>query len=347
MAPYDGAMGSEAATTSGREALPLPPPQIAMRSGSVVDGSGPKSYANYLDVGRQSREEILALLGPDYSLEGKRMLDFGCGAGRTMRQFLPLPDGATLQGCDIYAKGADWANSNLGPQISAFASLPAPPLPLEDDSVDLIWALSVFTHITDEWSAWLLELRRVLAPGGLLIATFIGEEMESKYLAPGFGREQIGMNVVRHWADWENGGPVVLHSDWWLQRHWDPAFELVRIDERPRFEAIDAHRWGLFRKRDGAPTRADLELPDLSDRLERQALEHNVRQLQLELEKLPRLVGAGEIGPGELKAHGRRIARGYESTLSWRLTRPLRAVGGLLGRGRGRGSSDRQRTGRE
>ena len=49
-----------------------------------------------------------------------------------------------------------------------------PPLPLEDESFDLIWSISVFTHLTDNSLPWLCELHRLLRPGGLLIATYMG-----------------------------------------------------------------------------------------------------------------------------------------------------------------------------
>jgi hypothetical protein len=35
----------------------------------------------------------------------------------------------------------------------------------------------VFTHITEHWSAWLLELRRVLKPDGLLLASFLDRKV--------------------------------------------------------------------------------------------------------------------------------------------------------------------------
>lgn len=39
---------------------------------------------------------------------------------------------------------------------------PDPPLAFEDASFDLAWSISVFTHLTDNSLAWLLELHRVL-----------------------------------------------------------------------------------------------------------------------------------------------------------------------------------------
>ena len=77
-------------------------------------------------------------------------------------------------GCDIDAESIEWIVEHLSPPFMAFQSDEMPPLALGDESLDLVYACSVFTHIADLWSAWLLELHRVLKPGGLLIATFLG-----------------------------------------------------------------------------------------------------------------------------------------------------------------------------
>jgi hypothetical protein len=37
--------------------------------------------------------------------------------------------------------------------------------------------MSVYTHLTDRRAGWLLEHHRVLAPDGLLLASFLGEGM--------------------------------------------------------------------------------------------------------------------------------------------------------------------------
>src|SRR5437763_7108256 len=64
----------------------------------------------------------------------------------------------------------------------------APSLPLPGRYFDVITAFSVFTHIDEDLeSAWLLELRRILTPGGLLYVTIqdeaFWEAMPSWYLA--------------------------------------------------------------------------------------------------------------------------------------------------------------------
>ena len=58
---------------------PFPPLDLAHRVGSLEAASDP--YAYYDDLGRRAREEILGALPPEWTLEGKTLLDFGCGAG--------------------------------------------------------------------------------------------------------------------------------------------------------------------------------------------------------------------------------------------------------------------------
>ncbi len=71
----------------------------------------------------------------------------------------------------------EWDEANLSPPFRFFHNGLAPALSLSGASLDLIWAMSVFTHITDLWSDWLVEMHRLLAPGGILIASFLGEGM--------------------------------------------------------------------------------------------------------------------------------------------------------------------------
>jgi ubiquinone/menaquinone biosynthesis C-methylase UbiE len=54
-----------------------------------------------------------------------------------------------------------------------------PPLEYEDSKFDFVYALSVFTHLDETLQfQWLLELRRVLRPEGILILTVYNEKQE-------------------------------------------------------------------------------------------------------------------------------------------------------------------------
>src|SRR5262249_21226934 len=101
-------------------------------------------------------------------------LDFGCGCGRLARYVAELPEIGNLCGVDVDADLVALAAPAL-PASGRFATIPpAPPLASADAAFDVVYAISIFTHYTEEEQlAWLDELARILRPGGLLIATTI------------------------------------------------------------------------------------------------------------------------------------------------------------------------------
>jgi SAM-dependent methyltransferase len=258
-------------------AAPLPPRALAIRAG-VPDPAD--VIASYRAVGRDSRATILELLGPDWSFDGKRVLDFGCGSGKVMRHFLPEAGGCELWGCDIDERSVDWINAELSPPLQAFANGEVPPLDQPSASFHLVWSVSVFTHLTDHWAGWLAELHRVLRPGGLAIVSFLGGAMYEVWTEEEWQPERIGMLVLNHGQDWELGGPTVFHSPWWLHEHWGRAFEIVELREGT---APREHGLVLLRRRsDVKVTPALLERIDPREPREVEALRWQVALLQRE-----------------------------------------------------------------
>jgi SAM-dependent methyltransferase len=261
--------------------LPYPPRRLTRRVGAPETGQD--AFAAYEQVGGYSRERILDLLPGDWSFAGKRVLDFGCGSGRTLRHFRDEARAAEITGCDIDAASIAWVRDRLCPPFSAFVCGQRPPLPAPDASFDLVWALSVFTHLADSWSDWLLELDRVLAPGGMVLATVIGPEHARAIAREPWDENRIGMNVLHHWKSWDLGGPTVLHSEWWLRAHWGRLFDIAAVSSVPADRGN--HRWLVLRKRDGTPPTSErLEELEPGEPREAAALRHNVRQLQAELD---------------------------------------------------------------
>jgi SAM-dependent methyltransferase len=258
----------------------MPPLSLANRVGGLAEAEDP--YALYEQVGANGRQQILRMLPAGYELEGRRLLDFGCGAGRTLRHFLDEADSAEIWGCDLDDEAIDWLQHNLCPPLHVLRNEAAPGLPFEDGHFDVVWALSVFTHLVDSWAAWMLELHRILADDGILIATTIGPRHSERIAKEGWEEDRIGMNALRSWASYPDGAPKVLHSTWWLRAHWGRAFEILKIDEAP---VTVSHRWLAMRKRDLTLTVADLERPEPGEPREFTAVSHHVRQLQRELEE--------------------------------------------------------------
>ena len=288
---------------------PYPPLELADRVCSLAGRGEP--FAAYESLGAEARAALDGLLPDGWSFEGKRVLDFGCGAGRTLRHFLPEAERAELWGADVDAPSIEWLERALCPPLHARRSQVDPPLGLEHGSFDLIWALSVFTHLTDNSLPWLLELQRLLKPGGLLIATYMGRWSSEVLAGEPWDEDRVGMNVLRHDNDWALGGPMVLMSDWWVRAHWGRAFEILAVEPR-----IQGQSWALMRRREVELTVEDLQTP-ADDPREHLALRHNIRQLQRELEGRTREL-TQRIDEPTTTARALRVARRLAGSLGVR-----------------------------
>jgi SAM-dependent methyltransferase len=264
---------------------PYPPIELANRVGSLEGSEDP--WRLYDGLGRRTREEIVRRLPPEWSFKDKRVLDFGCGAGRTLRHFLSEADEAEVFGCDIDDASIRWLQDELSPPFSVFNNDSEPPLPFADESLDLIWAISVFTHLTDSWAAWLLELHRVLRSDGLLFATFLGSGMSETIAGEPWREDRIGMNILKYGQDWSLGGPMVLHSPWWIKAHWGRPFEILSLE--PHGFADHAHLGHgsvMMRKRRVALTLESLQEPEDGEPRETTAFAHGVDLLLNECAEL-------------------------------------------------------------
>lgn len=235
---------------------PLPPLDLANRVSSLPDG--PDAMNHYEWLGLMARQSIDANLPDDWTYEGKRLLDFGCGAGRTMRHFLDVADRAEVWGCDIDTPSIDWLQDNLCPPLNAFAGGEDPPADLEEGSFDLIWAISVFTHLAGNSAEWLLEIHRLLKGDGILIASFMGQLTHQALTGRPWDEEGTGMKVVGRHNPWDLGGPSVFMSDHWIREHWGRAFEVEIIG--PGVETLN-QSWAVMRKKPASLSPEELLAP--------------------------------------------------------------------------------------
>ena len=291
--------------------LPTPPLRLLQRTGFLGDDASPSSYD---EIGAGGRGQINAMLPGDWSWTGKRVLDFGCGVGKVLRHFAQEATIAEFTGCDIHAPSIDWLRRNLCPPFSAFRCSEEPPLPQPDGYFDLIYAMSVYTHLTDRWAEWLLEHHRVLAPDGLLLVSFLGQGMIQPLVGEEWNENQIGMNSLWAGKQWDAGGPIAFHSPWWLRAHWGRAFEVVRIVPHTGRESPEGHGLILLRRKPVQLSAEDLKRFEPGEEREVQALAHHAEQLQRET-----LLLRAEID--ELYA-----------SASWRVTKPMRIGKEIIGR---------------
>ena len=296
------------------ESVPVPPPELVHRVGT-------SDMSDFRSKGGELKQRILALLPEDWSFEGKRVLDFGCGIGRLLRHFLPESRTCELHGCDIDADSIDWLQRHLSPPLHFRRNEEVPPLSYAAETFDLVIATSVFTHIADAWSDWLVEMHRILRPDGLLVASFLGEKMVGTF-GERWDDDRIGMNVLRPHQSWELGGPMVLHSSWWLAEHWGRAFDLVRLDEN----GLPPHGAIVARKQLNSVTAAQIERIDPTEPRELLALRHNIAQLGRESHEFQARATWLEGELARVEREHAELDAAYRRTLEARLRRTLRRV---------------------
>jgi SAM-dependent methyltransferase len=156
----------------------LPPAELRYRVSSTPDAQ------DFVRVGKTCASDIqfaLRKVGRELT-SFTRILDFGCGCGRTLTHLRDLAPSAQIHGTDIDSKAIEWCSKYL-PFATFKLNKQEPPLDYPADTFDFIYAISVFTHLNrDHEFRWLDELRRVATPGGILVITVNGSVSDQGFV---------------------------------------------------------------------------------------------------------------------------------------------------------------------
>jgi SAM-dependent methyltransferase len=299
--------------------LPLPPTVLIERVGAVEDPVG-----QYLVIAEHQRQVLEHYLPDDWSWAGKTFVDWGAGAGRLVRLFAEHE--CRVIAVDIDEPSIEWINAHL-PGVQGI-TVDGPSLPLESGSVDLVTGLSVMTHITDEWAEWLLEIRRVLRPGGLAIFTQIGRLTGPLLLGERWDEDRVGMLVLRYGEPWTHGGPDVVHSAWWIREHWGRAFDVLSVEDDPITPEPGQHQYVVMSKPDSPPPTLEA-LERCDDPRHLAAAGYGLERCRVELAQMRVACRRAETAFAAAEsAHEGAMAEvaALRATWSWRLTRPLRGL---------------------
>ena len=218
----------------------LPIPHRANREGYAGD-----YHASYWVSGVGDYDKVIAACHR-LGIRGGRYYDFGGSTGRVFRHFYCQDRAFEVWSSDFKTANFKWNQQHMPMGLRVFLNGFAPPLPLPDAHFDVVTAFSVFTHIDELESPWLLELRRILKPGGLLYATIHDEttwqnKAESVLLA--INRSENGAQITAsspfpgertafHFTSDSYYGCNVFHPRDYIRSQWARFFEIVDI--RPR-----------------------------------------------------------------------------------------------------------------
>lgn len=173
----------------------MPVPPAALRAEVA---SRRTSARDFLERGARAAATVRSAAGSVGVELGEleAILDFGCGCGRVARYWTSL-EGPEIHGCDVSREAVRWCAQNL--PIDARVNGPEPPAPYPAGKFDLIYALSVFTHLTEELQGrWIEELARIARPGGLLILTTHGDTFRRSLLPAEEAAYARGEIVVKY-----------------------------------------------------------------------------------------------------------------------------------------------------
>jgi SAM-dependent methyltransferase len=225
---------------------PIPP--LALRA--RVGAPGIEAFERSGESANRLLEHALATVSRSVG-DFARVLDLGCGCGRTLVPLAHRHPGPVYHGCDIDEPAIAWLRRHH-PELHVGVNAFGPPLPHPAESFDLVYAISLFTHLDEPGQdAWLAEVRRVLAPGGIGVLTIHGAEAFERFasgasvsaipaeriaahrpLAPGsFAYEEVApsrWNAVR-FIPARAGWGLAFHGEAYVAKRWGAVFDAVRV----------------------------------------------------------------------------------------------------------------------
>ena len=160
-----------------------------------------------------------------------------------------------LYGVDVQARPIQWMRDYFPKEFCVYTGCLNPHLPFPDNHFDVIYGFSVFTHIKYLWDNWILELRRVLKPGGLLIQTVHTEHAwqhyydhrEQDWVKGGHSQKMLETREMPY--DYFYYGDIGVSQVFWKQEvaraYWSRYVDVIEILPPPTHSFQD---WMICRK---------------------------------------------------------------------------------------------------
>jgi hypothetical protein len=146
----------------------LPPDEVQIRfTGRTSRQNLEQAFSFYLHLSSQCRLQ---------DMESPKVLDFGGGWGRISRFFLRDTECNRITVADCLSDSIYWLRETNNP-CNIVKNDPFPPIAGLGTDFDVIYAFSVFSHLSEKYqNAWFDYLISCLRPGGYLVITTRGHQ---------------------------------------------------------------------------------------------------------------------------------------------------------------------------
>jgi SAM-dependent methyltransferase len=170
----------------------IPPPAHL-----AYDAYNHANWQSYYDTGLRHSGLISDLIREHVSENEIQICEWGCGPARVIRHLEKIGGFGKIElfGTDYNEKSINWCKKNIK-NVRFFKNNSEPPLPLKAEIFDCVYAISIFTHLSERLHyAWIEELFRTIKPNGILIFTTHGD-LSAKRLLPADKEKYDSGNLV-------------------------------------------------------------------------------------------------------------------------------------------------------
>ncbi|MDA9145668.1 class I SAM-dependent methyltransferase [Candidatus Pelagibacter sp.] len=183
------------------------PPNSSMRkttaSGNIFTYYN--SGSSYLPIATMAEKYGLNLREKNLNI-----LDFGCGVGRLLLHFTRVYKSNKYFACDVDDTSISFLLKNY-PNVDSHTNNYSPPIKYEDSKFDMIYALSIFSHLDiSDQALWLKELSRITKSGGYLFLTIEGYHALNIWLY-----KDLGLNKDEAFKKLEKEGYIFASYNNW------------------------------------------------------------------------------------------------------------------------------------